>query len=298
MKKQPLFLIAIVSLFLITSCASVDLRPDELVSGNVQGSIHKGRALLNESKKAMGYDKLASTEVYESTTTYKWKPFWLMMPMNAFPGSNKKEVQLRFATNSFDGQIEYLEGRKKGKIVGLQSWEGYKKEIDNRDYLKRHEHDRYLWGLATFHYLTEAPMHLPDAEIVKYAGTREFNNVNYDLVYVTWGTEEPNKQYDRFLVYINPETKFIDLIEATISDYFLPMPKGMQHATVQYERKKTSIGAYLPSKSTIQLKSPKKKERFVYLYEMDNYKFDSFDKDILYPIEGLLEYGLNKKPTK
>ena len=160
--------------------------------------------------------------------------------------------------------------------------------------MRRHEHDRYLWGLATYHYLVEAPLHLPNAEIVRYAGTKLLDGIDYKLVYVTWGSEEPNKQYDRMLVYINPESKFIDLLEVTINDFFLPMPKGMQHATARYNRSKTEIGTYLPSKITIQLKSPKKKNNKVYSMDFSDYSFDSFDKEKLYPIENIQYYGFTK----
>ncbi|MEM8765558.1 MAG: hypothetical protein AAGD88_17215 [Bacteroidota bacterium] len=296
MKKSIPYVI-LSMIILLTSCSAVDLRPDQLRSGNISNAEQRGREFLTECKLAMGYDKLENMDVYETTTTYIWNPGWLLMPMNPFPGNNGKDVQLRFATNSFDGQIEYLEGRKKGDIVGLQSWKGYKIKKDKNN-LKLHEHDRYLWGLATFHYLVEAPVHLPQAEIVRFAGQKEFNGINYDLVYVTWGSEEPNKDYDRFLVYVNPKTKFIDLIEATINDYFLPMPKGMQHATVQYDRSETSIGAHLPTRSVIQLKSPKKRKRYVYYYEMRDYRFDSFDRDELYPIDDVPYFGLSKTTEK
>lgn len=292
MKKY--FLVALTVLSVLgQSCKSVDLRTDYLRENAATTLEEKGRELLRQSRRAMGYDRLGETEVYEAEALYNWKGIWLMMPMNAFPGNNNNKLKLRFATNSFDGQLEYLEGRKKGLIQGLQSWEGYKIKRNNGE-LKRHEHDRYLWGLATYHYLTEAPLHIPEAEIVRYAGTKELDGIAYELVYITWGTEAPNKQYDRMLAYINPKNKFIDLLEVTINDFFLSMPKGMQHATARYEREKTSIGAYLPSNVTIQIKSPKKKSNKVYSYKMSNYQFDSFDKEKLYPIEGLEYYGFSK----
>ncbi|WP_422858884.1 hypothetical protein ACOKFD_16250 [Flagellimonas sp. S174] len=295
MKNYILLSLLALALF-SQSCKSVDLRTDYLQNNTTANLEEQGRNLLRNAKTAMGYDKLATTEVYEANALFNWKGIWLLMPMNAFPGNNNNDLKLRFATNSFDGQVEYLEGRKEGTIMGLQSWEGYERE-NGSDYLRRHEHDRYLWGLATYHYLLEAPLHLPEAEIVKYAGTKELDGIQYETVYVTWGREEPNKQYDRMLVYINPSNNFIDLLEVTINDFFLPMPKGMQHATARYERKETSVGTYLPSKVTIQLKSPKKKENKVYSFELTEYRFDSFPKERLYPIEGLEYYGFSK-PTK
>ncbi|WP_378183819.1 hypothetical protein [Aquimarina sp. SS2-1] len=277
----------------LNSCKSVDLRTESLKKNTISHSEQKGKDLLTKSKIAMGYDKLSEVKVYESTVKFEWNNFWLLMPMNAFPGNNGKELQLRLATNSFDGQVEYLEGRKKNIVQGVQAWQGYKKKSYS-DNLKRHEHDRYIWGLATYHYLLEAPMHLPDAEIIRYAGSKELDGISYETVYVTWGSEEPNKKFDRFLVYINPTTKFIDLLEVTINDFFIKMPKGLQHATARYERKKTNIGTYLPSNIKIQLKGPKKPKNKVYSISLDNYQFDSFDKAILYPIEGLENIGLSK----
>ena len=290
MKKYTLASILII---VLVSCKSVDLRTDYLTQNQNESLEAKGRSMLEDARNAMGYDKLNDADIYEADALFNWKGIWLLMPMNAFPGNNNKALKLRFATNSFDGQVEYLEGRKKGIIQGLQSWEGYRAE-NNSDYLKRHKRNRYLWGLATYHYLIEAPLHLPNAEIVKYAGRKEQDGILYELVYVTWGTEAPNKKYDRMLVYINPETKFIDILEVTINDFFLAMPKGMQHATARYDRKKTSIGTYLPNNVIIQLKGPKKKENKVYSFALKNYEFNSFDKKKLYPIKDLKYYGFTK----
>ncbi|WP_299433523.1 hypothetical protein [uncultured Aquimarina sp.] len=289
--RLPLYFMFIL---MIQSCGSVDLRSDYLISNPNQADT-KGRGLLEASMEKMGYNKFSKTDVYEVTAQFNWKKGWLVMPMNAFPGNNKNDLQFRFATNTFDGQLEYLEGRKKGVIQGLQSWQGYKSH-SKKDELKKHEHDRYIWGLATYHYILESPFRILDATIIRYAGEKEFENKQYDLVYATWGSEEPNSKYDRWLIYINKETGFIDLTEVTINDFFITMPKGLQHGTVRFDRKETSIGAHLPSKISIQLLSPKKEEGYVYYFTLSNYKFDGFNKDILYPIEGLPLYG-NSKPT-
>ena len=294
MKQILKYSILSFAFLLIQSCKSIDLRTEAMITEDVTSLEEKGKKILHHAYLKMGYDHLINTEVYETTAFFDWKGLWLLFPMNAIPGNNKKDIQFRFATNSFDGHVEYLQGRKKGIIQGLQSWQGYKSEIGS-DIIKEHEHDRYIWGLATYHYLLESPITLKDADIVRYAGEKKFNNQDYDLVYVTWGSESPNKQYDRFLVYINKDSGFIDLMELTIGDFFLPMPKGMQHATVQFERSKTSIGVFLPEVTIIQLKHPKEKKRHVYKFTTKDYKFDSFEKSKLYPIKGLKLYGNSKK---
>ncbi len=295
--KTSIKLLMILSLIAVFhSCKTVDLRTDYVKEQPAQTAEEKGRQLLADAAQKMGYDKLANTEVYETTANFKWKGLWPLMPMNSLPGNLNKDIQFKFATNSFDGQVKYLEGRKEGLVQGLQSWEGYKIKRNNGE-LKQHEHDRYIWGLATYHYLVEAPLTMKDAEIVRYAGEKEFDGQSYETVYVTWGTEEPNKQYDRFLVYVNKDTGFIDMAELTIGDFYLPMPKGMQHATVQWDREMASNGTYLPSMTYIQLGKPKDKSKYVYKYSSKDYKFDSFPKSELYPIEGLTDFGNSKKFT-
>ncbi|WP_299244797.1 hypothetical protein [uncultured Aquimarina sp.] len=295
MKLLIKILLFFISILLLQSCKSVDLRSDYLVNNPDQADT-KGRELLETSMKKMGYDKFSNTDVYEVTAQFNWKKGWLVMPMNAFPGNNKNDLQFRFATNTFDGQLEYLEGRKKGIIQGLQSWQGYKTSND-KDRFKKHQHDRYIWGLATYHYILESPFRMLEATVIRYAGEKEFENKQYDLVYATWGSEAPNNQYDRWLIYINKETGFIDLTEVTINDFFITMPKGLQHGTVRFDRRETSIGTYLPSKVSIQLLSPKKEESYVYYFTLSEYKFDEFNKDLLYPLEGLPLYG-NSKPNE
>lgn len=278
---------------IITSCGAVDLRTSTVLN-DPNSTEQNGRLLLENSMKKMGYEAFSKTKVYEATAQFKWKGIWLTMPMNSFPGNNKKDLRFRFATNTFDGQIEYLEGRKQGTIQGIQSWQGYKTEVQS-DFLKQHEHDRYLWGLATYHYILESPLRMLEATIIRYAGEKEQDGELYDLVYATWGSEAPNKNYDRWLIYINKKTGFIDLTEVTINDFFVPMPKSMQHGTVRFERELTSIGTYMPSKVQIQLQGPKEKDNYVYYFTVKNYVFDHFSKDELYPIEGLPFYG-NTKP--
>lgn len=287
------FGITLIAAALLSSCAAVDLRTD-LIKNSPNDSETKGRELLTDAVQKMGYDKLSETQTYSVTANFDWASFWRLMPMNTFPGNHNNDLEFKFATNSFDGQMTYLEGRKEGLTQGLQSWQGYKIKR-NTGALKQHEHDRYIWGLATYHYLLEAPYRiLTECDVIRYGGQKVINGKTYETVYTTWQTEEPNKEFDRWLLYIDPDTGFIDLMEITINDFFIAMPKGLQHATVWVDRAPTSIGAQLPTNVTIQLMSPKSPDKKVYSFALRDYKFDNFDKQELYPIEGLPYYGTSK----
>lgn len=295
----PRLLFALLAAAYLSACSIANLRTDDLAAGRVPDAETKGRELLEMSYQKMGYDQLRDVTVYETTAHFDWSPVWSAMPMNSLPGAKGKDIRFRFAANTFDGHLEFLEGPKKGRIKGIQSWETYQHDQAGAPAEKRGG-NRYPWGLATYHYLLEAPMRLLGADIVRHAGTTEFAGQHYDLVFVTWGDGTQKKEYDQWLVYINQATGFTDLAEVTITDFFLPMPGGMKNATVRIpERTRTSIGAWLPAVSVIQFGHPKEDiEKDVYTFTTRDYRFDSFDKRLIYPLEGLPMYGDSKPETE
>ena len=287
MKRSNLIKILFLALIAagVSACKTVDIRPKYALENRTKEDYNKGKELLKTAYLTMGYDKLESKKTYQVNAYFKWKPFWTIVPLNSLPGSKRKDIVFRFTTNTFDGSVEFLEGRKKGKIYGIQSWQTYVIDQKKDGQPKKIKHNRFNWGLATYHYVIESPMRLLGAEIIRYAGERIFRGQSYDLVYATWGKDEPHKEHDQWLVYINKETGLIDLTEITINDFFLPMPKGMRGATIQTQRVKNEEGIYLPSLVTIQLGKPKRQKRHVYTFSLEDYKFDEFPISVLTPLE-------------
>lgn len=291
MNKITIKLFALLIAVSLSSCKIADIRTSILKNGE-HTDLKKGRTILQESVIAMGYDNLENYETYAVKSEFKWKPFWSMMPMNALPGNKNKEIEFQFATNSFDGRIDYLEGRKRGDYHGIQSWESY--QSVNQKPLKFKKDKRRSWGLGTYHYLIEAPQRLLNAPIIKYAGTKSIYSKDYDLVFVTWGSEKANKHHDQWLLYINKETKFIDLAQLTIRDFFLPFPPNMAHGTVQFLSRIKVNDIYLPSEISVQLLKPKKKKKYVYKFKLYDYKFDNLNQKNLYPNPTIERFGDSK----
>ncbi|MEO1051020.1 MAG: hypothetical protein AAFX87_10350 [Bacteroidota bacterium] len=292
--RNTLLIILIIGL--LQACKMADVRPDQLKSGRINASDQqKGQALLEESIKAMGYDKFATVETYETTAQFYWRFPWNTMPMHSFPGARNKPLRFRFQVGSFDGQAEYLAGRKEGYTFGLQSWETYCEKPSTE--AEQTKDARRSWGLATFHYILETPYRLLNADIITYAGSKEFEGQMYDLVFVSWDKPEPHKEHDQWLLYINQETKFVDLSHLTIRDFFVPFPKSMAVGTVRFNnRVKTDPGMMLPSDIVIQLLAPKKEKRHVYRLTFKDYAFNTFPIDEIKPFKDLKEYG-DAKPT-
>ncbi len=280
---------------LVSSCKMADIQTDYMSASQNVDDDKKGRQLLEESVKAMGYDNLQNVSTYQVNALFDWKFPWKTMPLNSLPGAKGNSIQFRFRTNSFDGQVEYLEGRNKGEAYGLQSWQTYK--IKN-DEIELTNDKRRSWGLSSYHYMLEGPYRLLNADIIRYAGTSTFEGKDYDLVFVSWHKAEPQKEYDQWLLYINKNTKFVDMSNLTIRDFFMPFPPNMAEGTVRYlNRKKTSSGIYFPESLVIQLLDPKKEKKHVYRITLDNYQFDTFDVNDLSPIKGLPVYD-DEKPME
>jgi len=291
MKK--ISIIALLFFILFSSCSVRDLRTTHAKENRSESEIIKGKRLLEETYLAMGYDNLKDVKTYTAKSRFNWKMPWTLMPMNALPGNKGKELEFKFATRTFDGQVDYLEGRKAGNTYGLQSWQSY--DMKKGKTLKESKDKRRKWGIATYHYLAEAPMRIRDAEIIRYAGEKEFEGQQYDLVFATWGKDEPHKEHDQYLVYINKETKMTDMMEITINDFFLPVPNTMKDGTIRTERKLTDKGIYLPSNIIIQLGKPKKKKKHVYRFSFYDYKFDTFSDEVLYPLKDKVRVGEAKE---
>jgi len=290
MKNTISNMLVLILLLGLGSCKLADIRTTTLKKG--ESTKENGRTLLEESINTMGYNNLQNFENYSVKSVFNWKPLWSMMPMNALPGNKNKEIEFHFSTNSFDGRVDYLEGRKKGDYHGLQSWQSY--QSVNEKPVKFEKDKRRSWGLASYHYMIEAPVRLLNAPIIKYAGTKSMYGKEYDLVFASWGSEKANKQHDQWLVYINKETKFIDLTQLTIRDFFLPFPRNMAHGTVQYLSRTNVDGIHLPSEVSIQLLKPKKQKKYVYKFELYDYQFDNLKQDNLYPNPNLQKLGDSK----
>ena len=283
------------SVLSLAGCKHAEVTTDYMAANPGVSQEEKGRQLLEASVRAMGYDQLRTIETYQADAVFDWRFPWGAMPMNPLPGAKNKKVRFRFLPNSFDGQVEYLEGRKQGDTYGLQSWTYYQQQDGQYEESRS---PRREWALATYHYLLEGPLRLLNADIIRYAGQDEYNGTTYDLVFATWESAEAHKEHDQWLLYLHPETKVVDLANVTIREYFLPFPRSLAEGTVLYQREEHQSGIHFPTKMTIQLMTPKPEKKHVYTLQMSNYQVDTFGEQALRPLPGLKEYGDAKPSTE
>jgi hypothetical protein len=287
--KNLLFAFTALVAISLQSCAIADLRTEELKNQNYQKSDEdKGRAILKAAWKAQGMDQLQQFETYEVIAQDHWKGMLGAMG-NVWP-VNQTSMRMRFAVGTFDSQVEVLEGKKEGFLAGQQSWNYYEKE-DGKIEFKEKLDKRISFGLSAYQYFFELTDRLMRAPIVVYAGETEFEGKKYDMVLASWETIEPHKGHDQYRLWINKETKMLDVVENTVRANYLPGAQHLYGSTQMKDYRKIN-GIYIPFELTVDLNEPSKKEtKYVHRLTVKEFQFDTFDKSVLYPNPDLKMLG-------
>lgn len=260
-----------------------DLLPSSLNGDtNAAKDEAKGKEILEYAWEAHGVDSLNAHEVYQFTCVDDWKG--PMAPMGKLWPQNQTELLIKYVPNTFDAQVEFLDGETRGMKAGLQSWKYYEqapgKEIEFKEANVRHR-----FGLAAFQYFSELVGRLSNAEFIRYGGAEEFNGAHYDLVYATWGSLEANPEHDQYLLYINQETDMVDYATYTVRDNYLKMPgSGMMYATMGFSDYRDVEGYKVPFEQTVFMFGPQTDtDNYLHKLTLSSFSFDGFDKAELYP---------------
>ena len=145
-------------------------------------------------------------------------------------------------------------------------------------------------------YLFELPLRLVDTPILEYAGTREVEGMNYEIVCATWGSIEPNQNFDQYLLFIHPGTYQLASNSYTIRGMYMPVPKGM-YGSIRYEDIiESENGIKYASTLYIQINRLKSNTKWAHKMKVKDLKLNSFDISLLYPSNDLAFLGDHKPP--
>lgn len=141
---------------------------------------------------------------------------------------NKSQFVLDYALDSYDGRLTFLSGLQKDEVWGLQSWQSYKGK-DKGELVFKKDKDVVFW-IPTYQYFIEFPRAIQKATAVSYVGESEQNGVSCYGVLASWGSIEPQRGVDQYLIWIDKETKRIVNLEYTIRELY-PFLTGVAHYT-------------------------------------------------------------------
>ncbi|WP_298541883.1 hypothetical protein [uncultured Aquimarina sp.] len=298
LRKTAFILMATAMVMLPLSCKTVDLRTDTIMeasSTEKEIQVKKGYQFLEAAWKAQGMDKLESHKNYEFTGLESWRS---MMGKMANPWRvNNVNLTFRYAINTFDGRVEIASGKDAGEFFGLQSWEYYEGNKATPANFDLKKDKKRAFAVPTFHYFMELPNRLMQAPIKEYAGSDTILGQEYEMVIVTWGDDsEPTKEHDQYLVYINKDTKLIEIVSYSAHEGYLP-GKHSLFGSIRYSDFKNIEGILIPMKHESIFGNIKKEKKPIHTLQINSFEFDKVNQKILYPNPNLKKVGNNKINT-
>lgn len=281
MKKIKNYSVLLFGVFLLQSCGIYDLRTSDIKKEGIQAAnIEKGKMILEKAWRAQGMNNLHAFKTYSFDGKDTWRG--LLGGMGKVWKDKKLSLKFKFRINTFDGQVQFLDGKDKGTASGLQDWNYYdivdgQAIFSNKDSKKNR---RKVFGIAAYQYFTEMIDRLKNAPIIAYAGEKEFRSKSYDLVFCTWHKSEPHLENDQYVAWVNKETGLMDFAQYTIRDSYLK-PPGYKKigGAVEFANFVDIEGVLIPHRQlvyAINMRNNQKKN----LHELiiSNFKFDDFEE--------------------
>lgn len=192
----------------------VDLRPNRLKGKIAAGDYAKGKELLIGMQRAYGgMDNWLAFGKASYAQTADWYDDKLgLSGWDALP----QQFQMTSTLGTDDSELTLLNGKNAGQTWGTVDWKSYQKMDNGHKVFK--PNDKYLHKLIFKNYWFQFPFRISEAPIIAYAGESTIEGEAYDLLYITWGTEVPNRTYDQYLLYLDKETRMVEWLNFTLRE--------------------------------------------------------------------------------
>jgi hypothetical protein len=217
-----------------------DIRTEEMLQERVTtATMEKGRAILAAAMEAHGgLERWKQYQMAEVTMTDEWPNLLfraMMMPWE----QNKQLMKAHYLLGADVSRVEFLDGPNKEEIWGIQNWATYKQKPGEQ--VRFAEDGDIKFYLPTAEYFFELPFRVPFAGIVSHAGERSLDGTQYDLVFASWNSAEPQEKLDQYIIWVNKQTKLIDFVRYTVRE-----KGGFMSAFRQFEDYRTVQGIQVP----------------------------------------------------
>lgn len=219
-----------------------DIRPDDVRFEITEGSMRRGRQLLD--RLAARYGGLARYR-QRGVTQIEYTDEWSngIVRRLASPWLPNERLRFTFANATDNSRLDFLSGPRQGQSWGIQQWQTYVIASGQRSFAANK--DIKFW-LPTLEYFLEMPFRIGDASIVAHAGVRTLGDVSYERVYLTWGRPGPQRDIDQYVAWIRQSDGILEFVEYTVRDV-APSIVGCIH----YDDLREIDGILLPFRLTL-----------------------------------------------
>lgn len=216
-----------------------DLRTAALKDGLDSLELEKGQELLHQLENASGgFDKWNHYKTGEFIMTADWygnETNWT---------TNPQKFSMVCELGTYNSELTLLNGPQKDNTWKIKNDKSYAINKEGNQSLDMNE--MILHKNRYKSYWFQLPFRLREASIIASAGEKIINNVNYDVLFITWKSVEPNPEYDQYMIYLNKDTHLISCLEFTLREAH-PMATGVS----KFENYKEQNGIVLPTSQYI-----------------------------------------------
>ena len=250
--KKILKIVGIILLLLILGGAwfaftPVDIRPDYLDGAISVEDKAKGKVLLNQMETAYGgKDKWLAHKTGSFAQIADWYEDklglsgWDVMP---------QELQISSTLGTENCKLKLLNGPNTAKSWENSDYQHFETSATGDRALA--EDDKFMLKMDFKNYWFQFPFRIGEAPIISYAGESTVQGETYDLLYATWGSEKPNRQFDQYILYLDKETRLVEWLHFTIRDKLKAI-----HSTAQFTDFRTIGGVVAPFNQYITRGAP------------------------------------------
>ncbi|MBX2872899.1 MAG: hypothetical protein KTR30_12385 [Saprospiraceae bacterium] len=281
------FLFAVLGV--ISSCKIADISESSHLP--TEESQRLAEAKLQGVIQAQGFEVLQEKNIYQFKATDHW-PGWMGGIAKIWPDKTTNFL-FKHNFNTFDGSALLLDGKKRGDLIGLQSWIYYEKTKDSIAIQNMDTGDKFNkleFGLVVFHYFLELPYRLYHAPIKRYYGQREWRGQTYDLVFVSWESEAANPDFDQYILWINTDSQLVDYCIYTLRDNNSALTRH-KYGSIAYQDYRDIDGFQVPFNMPILLDDGVVKkeslDKYFHQFTIQEFSFGGFEEQELYPLPDL-----------
>jgi hypothetical protein len=286
MKNINLILILFASTLFFQSCLH-DVRTKMLKQEGITAvNRAKGKQILDQVWKKQGGDKFEQHKVYSFQGFDTWQDSKLGK-IGKLWSDYKTTMEFQFQVDTLDGRLTFIDGERAGTIVGIYNSNYYEIENGKTEFQDKtaESNRRAVFGLSHIQYFFELLDRLRHAPIISYAGSKEFNGKQYDLVFCTWEKAKPHQEHDQHLLWINKKTGLLDYAEYSVREpHVKPPGYKMIGGNIEYTDYREIDGVLISHDQIVYpIKKKTDQNKFIHRLKISNFKFDSFNAKELKP---------------
>lgn len=262
-----------------------DLRPDSLVEDTTEAR-KAGAERLEALAAAHGATAWTEYRVMDIRFSDIWEDDWIPRSFMHWEES-PQGLRGRFLRGTWTGELELLDGPEQGHRWGIQSWKTWRAKPGGSPEFVEDEMIEFV--VPTTQYFLELPLRIETATIALEAGQGEWDGKTYDLVFATWGSSEPTKRFDQYLLWIDPKTGLLARTDYTVRDQ-----AGGAVGSAQYSDYEDFGGVKLAKTIAVFAAMPGGNEVPVHRFVTESVAWDTTPVDALRPDPRLPAEGQSK----